>query len=122
MIGFLRPGDFLVIAAGMALTLWLGLAAWLQPAADRVRVRAGGETLFEGRLNQDRRLEVPGPLGTTEIEIRQGRARISRDPSPRQYCVKQGWLSQGGQTALCLPNRVSLEILGGRLTYDSLNY
>jgi hypothetical protein len=122
LIGFLRPGDLLVISAGMTFTLWLGSAAWFQPAADRVRVRAGGETLFEGRLNQDRRLSVPGPLGTTEIEIRQGRARISRDPSPRQYCVKQGWLSQGGQTALCLPNRVSLEVLGVRSSYDSLNY
>jgi hypothetical protein len=122
VIAAFRPGDFLIIVAGLAFTFWLGSAVWFSSAGDRVRVRAGGEILFEGSLRQDRTLNVPGPLGTTKIEIRQGRVRVSRDPGPRQYCVKQGWLSRGGQAALCLPNRVSLEILGSRRAYDSLNY
>jgi hypothetical protein len=37
-------------------------------------------------------------------------------------CVKQGWLTISGQTALCLPNQVSLEIRGRTSAYDTLGY
>ena len=64
----------------------------------------------------------PGPLGQTSVEVARHRVRVLRDPGPRQLCVKQGWLSQAGQAALCLPNQVSVEITGASRIYDSLNY
>jgi hypothetical protein len=56
------------------------------------------------------------------VEVSKHRARIAADPSPRQHCVKQGWLERAGEIALCLPNQVSIEIAGGVKRYDSLNY
>jgi hypothetical protein len=47
---------------------------------------------------------------------------VAADPSPRQLCVKKGWLTLSGQAALCLPNQVSLEIRGRTPTYDTLGY
>ncbi|MDA0190732.1 MAG: NusG domain II-containing protein, partial [Proteobacteria bacterium] len=44
------------------------------------------------------------------------------DPGPRQYCVRQGWLSRPGQIAICAPNEVSVEVRGAKEAYDSLNY
>ena len=73
-------------------------------------------------LSRDQQIEVPGPLGTSVIAIRQRKARIVSDPSPRQYCVRQGWLQQAGEIALCLPNQVSVELAGSTKKYDSLNY
>jgi hypothetical protein len=64
---------------------------------------------------------ITGPLGVSEVEVRERRVRIARDPSPKQYCVKQGWLTRPGETALCLPNQVSIQIAGG-VGYDSLNF
>jgi len=61
-------------------------------------------------------------LGTTRIEIAPGRARVAADPSPRQYCVRQGWLTQANSIAICAPNRVSLALVGRNRAYDSLNY
>ena len=49
-------------------------------------------------------------------------ARIAADPSPRQYCVRQGWLKQAGEISICLPNQVSVELNAGSKRYDSLNY
>jgi hypothetical protein len=67
-------------------------------------------------------IEVPGPLGISMITIEKRKARITYDPSPRQYCVRQGWLQQAGEIAICLPNEVSVELTGSEKRYDSLNY
>jgi hypothetical protein len=61
-------------------------------------------------------------LGISIIRIQQRKARIASDPSPRQYCVRQGWLQQAGEIALCLPNQVSVELIGSKKKYDSLSY
>ena len=73
-------------------------------------------------LSQDRSIAVPGPVGISQIIIHQGQARFSRSPCRKQYCVHQGWLSHAGQVDVCLPNQISLELLGGEKKYDSLNY
>lgn len=113
----LRVGDWFILAAGLALVAGLFLRA---PAvADRVTIKQAGQIFLETTPRLDRLIAVPGPLGTTEVEIKAGRVRIKADPSPRQLCVKQGWL-QAGEAAVCLPNRVSVEL--GRAAYDSLNY
>lgn len=118
----LRPGDYLVLALALALCVVAALTLWQGGAPDKVVVRAGGKVFAEAGLGSARVIEVPGPLGVTRIEIEPGRARVASDPGPRQYCVRQGWLSRSGATAICAPNQVSLSLAGGASDYDSLNY
>jgi hypothetical protein len=101
---------------GSPMTLWSG------GAADKAIIRAGGKIFREVSLSLDQKIEVPGPLGVSIITIEKRKARITSDPSPRQYCVRQGWLQQTGEIAICLPNQVSVELTGGAKKYDSLNY
>lgn len=114
---WLRPGDWLVLAGGAALVAFL--FGQVGAAGDRVAIKQGGRLFLETTARLDRSIAVPGPLGITQVEIRAGRVRVAADPGPQQICVRQGWLSPG-QTALCLPNRVSVE--RGASVYDSLNY
>lgn len=118
----LRPGDFLTV--GLALTVCVAsvLMLWRGGAPDKVVVRAGGKVFAEAGLSRGQIIEVPGPLGTTRIEIEPGRARVASDPGPKQYCVRQGWLTRSGATAICAPNQVSLSLAGGAAEFDSLNY
>ncbi len=118
----IRPGDYLTLIGGIVFTTWLSLLVWSGGAADTALIRAGGKVFKEVPLSRDQQIEVPGPLGTSVITIEKRRVRISSDPSPRQYCVRQGWLEQAGEIAVCLPNEVSVELTGGRKKYDSLNY
>jgi len=118
----LRAGDLGVLLAGGSLVVALTVWACGGSRGDTVVIRAAGKVIKTVSLAQARTLAVDGPLGTTHIKIEPGRARIARDPSPRQLCVKQGWLTQSGQAALCLPNQVSLEIRGRTTAYDTLGY
>lgn len=118
----IKPGDYLTLLAGMLFIAWITLAVWSGGIADTALIRSGGKVFKEVPLSRDQQIEVPGPLGVSIITIEKRRARISSDPSPRQYCVRQGWLQQAGEIAVCLPNEVSVELTGGEKKYDSLNY
>ena len=114
----LRPGDWLLAGAGLVLlaSLWLRQADSLE---GRVVIRVDGKTVDSASLRLNRVIEAHGPLGISRIEIRDGRVRVAADPSPRQLCVRQGWIPAGG-AAVCLPNRVSVE--NAAAGYDTLNY
>jgi hypothetical protein len=118
----LRTGDLGVLLAGAIVVVALTLWAWGGDRGDTAVIRAAGRVVATTALTHPQSFSVAGPLGTTLIEIESGRARVAADPSPRQLCVKQGWLTLSGQAALCLPNQVSLEIRGRTPAYDTLGY
>ncbi|MHB0986730.1 MAG: NusG domain II-containing protein [Sulfuricella sp.] len=122
ILRLIKPGDWLVLLGGMLATGALFANLWQGNAADKAVVRSGGKVVAELSLAENRIYIAHGPLGASRIEIRNRRARVAADPSPRQYCVKQGWLAHAGDAALCLPNQVSLELTGAKKLYDSLNY
>jgi hypothetical protein len=117
LAAYLRPGDLIILLAMLALIV--GLWSNRGTRGDGVVVRQGGDVFVETDLRLNRRIIVPGPLGDTIVEIHAGQVRVLADPSPRQLCVRQGWLAPGS-SAVCLPNRVSVE--RGHSGYDSINY
>lgn len=121
-LSHIKPGDYLTLLAGAICVVLLAFKLWHGGVADTAVIRSGGKVFKEVPLSRDQRIEVPGPLGISIITIEKLRVRISSDPSPRQYCVRQGWLQRAGEIALCLPNQVSVELTGGQKKYDSLNY
>jgi len=121
-MAILRAGDIGVLLGGSGLVVALALHAWNGDPGNTVVIRAAGQIVQTTALTHPQRFAIDGPLGITRIEIEPGRARVAADPSPRQLCVKQGWLTRSGEAALCLPNQVSLEIRGRSPSHDSLVY
>jgi hypothetical protein len=122
LLHYFKPGDYPVFIAGFLFSAWLIGISWHGGTADKVIIRSGGNLFREVPLSRNLEVDVPGPLGYSKIIILNHQARISSDPSPRQYCVRQGWLKQAGEVAICLPNQVSLELTGRTKRYDSLSY
>jgi hypothetical protein len=118
----IKLGDWLTLLLGGVSVVLLALKLWSGDLADKAVIRSSGKVFLEVALSKDQQIEVPGPLGISVIAIKDRRVRIASDPSPRQYCVRQGWLQQAGEIALCLPNQVSVELTGSNKRYDSLNY
>lgn len=80
-----------------------------KPALIRVEHERGTEVL---PLLPDRLIRIAGPLGTTEIEVREGRASIIGSPCPGKLCVRSGKARPGGPPVVCLPNRVAVSVTG----------
>lgn len=76
------------------------------------------------RLNlfNNQELHVPGPLGESHLQVRDGQIRFIDSPCPNKLCVHTGWLSQGGESATCLPNKISVQILGSDTRFDTINF
>ena len=44
------------------------------------------------------------------IEIKEGRIRIKEANCGDQICVRRGWIDQSGETIVCLPHKLLIEI------------
>ncbi|MDI1360755.1 NusG domain II-containing protein [Methylotenera sp.] len=115
-------GDWLVLIASILCVIYLFQTLWTNEHAAKVQIRLGDKIYATYSLNQQREIHVHGKLGDATISIAQGKARFSKSPCHTQYCVHQGWLTHAGQAAICLPNQISLELLGETKPYDTLNY
>lgn len=121
----LRPGDWLMIAAGLAATVATTAAQWGRAAPTLAQVRLDGRIVAEIPLNGTHRVAIAGALasqGETVIEVEPGRARVAADPGPRQYCVHQGWLTRAGAVAVCAPSHISLQLAGPDSAQDTVAF
>ena len=87
---------FMIYAAALALSLLL-----VPERSDTLYVKADGVE-YAYSLSDDGIYSFTGPLGVTEIEIRDGRARVVSSPCPNGTCVRSGW----SDMLCCLPNRI----------------
>lgn len=119
----LSRGDGLVLLLMAGLLVGLYVNYWQADGhgAEAV-VLVGGKPWARLNLFHDHDLTVPGPLGDSHIQVRDGQVRFIASPCPNKLCVHTGWLNQGGEVAVCLPNRVSLQILASDPRFDAINF
>lgn len=115
-------GDWLVILLSLIFVIFLFKALWVRAPASQLKIRVADKVVGTYDLNQKRELHVHGLKGEAVISIENGKVRFKQSPCHNQYCVHQGWLSRAGQIAICLPNQISLQLVGAKTPYDSLNY
>lgn len=109
----LKKFDFLLIA-------FIVLAAICFKAYSRaaykgayVSVYSGGMLYGEYSLSENGAAEVVNTDGGVNvIEISGGFARVSHADCPDKLCVRQGAVSKSGETIVCIPNRLSLQVGG----------
>ena len=115
--------DWLLLACLLAVQPWLYWHYWRdQGAADSLVITALGQAPRHVSLQHDQLLNVHGPLGDSELEIQNGRVRFRASPCRGKQCIHSGWLSRAGDFAACLPNRVSVTLIGEAARYDAINY
>ncbi len=107
----------LILLAMLLVPLWASLDVG---GGSMVSIHAdGGQWLYP--LDQDRTVEVEGPLGVTTIQIEDGSARIISSPCPTRSCMRME-ASMSPESLVCLPNRVSVSITGGPEDVDVIVY
>ncbi len=115
-------GDWIVMIISLLAILFLFKTLWVNAPASKLQIRQGSQIIGTYDINQTKELHIHGPIGESQISIADGKVRFKQSPCTNQYCVHQGWLKKAGQVAICLPNQLSLQLLGEDKPYDSLNY
>lgn len=118
----IRAGDIAIILIGLLLISSLAMQVYTRQPVENIRVVQGDQRPQDYPIREDRRIRVDGPLGPTVIEIRDRRARIASSPCTQKLCIRAGWLATSGDAAACLPNRVSLALLGGEADFDAVTF
>lgn len=75
-----------------------------------MEVRVNGEKIAEYSLSVDGIYVLNN--GTNVLHIKGGKAWLDDAECPDKLCVKQGKISKDGQTITCLPNKLTIVVLG----------
>gem|GEM_PF-78860 len=81
-----------------------------------VKITVNGEVFLNHPMylySTPQRYVLPTKDGQVVIDISSEEARISASDCPDQICVKQGALKKIGDGAVCLPNRIVVQIVAG---------
>lgn len=85
-----------------------------------VVIRDGEQNVYELPLNQNTTKTVTTDFGTNLIEIKDGRVHVEEADCPNQDCVHQGWIDAAGEQIVCLPHKLTVDIVdeSAKATYD----
>lgn len=116
----------LILVLAIAAVACVGLVATRLMGANTnadtatVVIRDGEQNVYELPLSQDTTKTVTTDLGTNLIEIKDGRVRVEEADCPNQDCVHQGWVDAAGEQIVCLPHKLTVDIVdeSAETTYD----
>jgi len=90
--------------------------------AGQAAIYVNGKFWSKVNLYQSQLIAVQGRLGVSHLLVEKGRIRFVDSPCTGKQCIYQGWIGKGGESATCLPNRVSVQVLSPDPRYDSINF
>tara|TARA_X000000368_G_C22995754_1_gene696548 strand:+ start:92 stop:481 length:390 start_codon:yes stop_codon:yes gene_type:complete len=118
----IKPGDWLIIILFCIFIIISTKFLWDLPQGQYLEIFKNNKLLATYTLNQKISKKINGTKGETEIIIDNGRARFASSPCPKKYCIHQAWINKANQTVVCIPNKISISIIGKDKTYDSISY
>jgi len=72
----------------------------------KITVSENNKVVYEGSLSVDKTIELAG----NTVEIKNGKASVVSAKCKNQICVNHSEISQKGESIICLPNSVIVEI------------
>ena len=78
--------------------------------ANTAIVYHGSEIVLKIDLNIDNEYIVNGDNGDVVIKVLDKKIKVLQENSPYHLCSKQGYISNSGESIICLPNRIIIEL------------
>jgi hypothetical protein len=112
---FNRPTIFDAVLVGLIVLFSIGIMVHTGFGLDRKSPNVLEASIYhEGellnRLKLDRDQEVKLLDGKMLVEVREKRIRVEKSECPRQICVNTGWIRYPGESIVCVPFKILIEI------------
>lgn len=108
----MKRNDFILI--GIILVIAVVALVYMnivKVTGDKVIVKVDGKVYKELPLDKDTSLEIEGVNGGTNLlVIKDGQADMVDASCPDKLCIHQKNILKTGETIICLPNKVIIEI------------
>ena len=102
-----KKGDFIIIGVTVAIfVVSIGLLFSFSKQGNRVVIKQNNEIVYNQSLKNDNTVDV----GTNCVTIKNGEVFVSSASCKNQICVNTGKISKKGESIVCLPNKVIVEI------------
>ena len=104
--------DIILIIGLLVITMVIAMAVrFTQKTGKTVVVSVDGVVKYTFPLDEDIEFKIEGyEGGTNYLVIKDGEACLTEASCPDLLCVHMGKISSQGQSIICLPNRVVVEI------------
>jgi hypothetical protein len=87
-----------------------------------VIIRSDGEIIKNIPITNNGEYIIKSKEGELTCIIKDQKVEVVESTCPDKLCMKQGWISKQGESIICLPNRISITIVGGNKAIDSTTY
>lgn len=103
----MKKGDFVIISAVTAVViLSIVFIFTFSKQGSRVVIKQNNEIIYNESIYIDKTVDAK----TNMVVIKNGEVYISDADCKNQICVKSGKISKKGESIICLPNKVTVEI------------
>lgn len=117
--------DIILIIVVLVGSLWflLGFTNASDNGQNHLLVYRNGEVIKDLEMNREQIINLSLDQEEMNIEIKADKGVcVSHSSCPAKICVHMGWIKQSGETIICLPNKVLLEIKGEKSEYHAISY
>ena len=97
------------VLVGVVLLAILGLLLFRKDG-NTVKVTIDGKLFGEYSLDKDQTVEIKSDKGTNLLVIKDGKAYVESASCPDGICSSHKPISYGGESIICLPNKVVIEV------------
>lgn len=123
---FLKKGDLLflvIVLIGLFIFLLVRFGNFSAEARN-VEVKVDGTTKLKAPLKQStaRIYSVVSSEGSLSFIIDKERVYVLESTCKDKLCIKEGAISRVGESVICLPNRITISIVGEKNEVDSTTY
>jgi hypothetical protein len=102
-----------ILFLSLAGMLWFNRGFFKEPSGLKTALVYEKDSLREKLdLSNDRVIAILN--GKMQIEVKGQRLRVIEADCPQHVCMNMGWIHYSGQTIVCVPNKVLIEIASGQ--------
>lgn len=103
----LKKGDGIILCSVVALAvIGFALIKIFSANGNTVTVKKDNKIVYKGSLYENTQIKLEG----NTVDISNGYAKMLNADCKNQICVKHKQISKNGESIICLPNRVIVQI------------
>ena len=119
---YIRKADVILlivlVVVGLLSSAYIAMS---RTVGDTVIIEQNGKMYGKYSLFENTTVTIEGKNCTNIVTIEGGQAKMQESTCKNQVCVRHAAISEGGESIVCLPNRVVVRIEGKGGGYDAVS-